>query len=60
MAWLAGAMREHGSIEHGRRVAREYCERALEAHTDVGLFRVDGKDRRFLREMLWYVVDRIK
>ena len=23
-------------------------------------FDVDGDDRRFLREMLWYVVDRIK
>ncbi len=31
--WLAGAMRERGSIEHGRRLAGEYCERALEAHS---------------------------
>jgi geranylgeranyl diphosphate synthase type II len=60
VAWLADALREHGSIEHGRRLAQEYCERALDAHAALGLFRVDGNDRRFLREMLWYVVDRIK
>lgn len=60
VAWLRGAMHEAGSIEHGRRLASEYCERALEAHSRVGLFRVDGVDRRFLREVLNYVVDRIK
>jgi geranylgeranyl diphosphate synthase type II len=60
VAWLIGALREQGSIEHGRKLAGEYCERALEAHEAIRLFTVDGDDRRFLREMLWYVVDRIK
>ena len=60
VAWLAGAVRERGSIEHGRRLAGEFCERALAAHEAITLFRVDGDDRSFLREMLWYVVDRIK
>ena len=59
VAWLLAAMHEHGSIAHGRRLAAEYCERALQAHERIQVFRVDGPDRRFLREMLTYVVDRI-
>jgi geranylgeranyl diphosphate synthase type II len=60
VAWLLAAMREQGSIEHGRRLASEYCERALAAHDRIALFADDGTDERFLREMLFYVVDRIK
>ena len=60
VAWLGEAMREAGSIDHGRRLAAEYCERALSAHAAVDLFRSDDPDARFLREMLFYVVDRIK
>jgi geranylgeranyl diphosphate synthase type II len=60
VSWLLQAMREHGSLEHGRRLATEYCERALEAHREISLFSVDGPDRRFLREMVRYVIDRVK
>jgi geranylgeranyl diphosphate synthase type II len=60
VAWLLGAMAERGSIEHGRSLARDYCERAVAAHEAITLFRVDGSDRDFLREMLSYVVDRIR
>jgi geranylgeranyl diphosphate synthase, type II len=59
VAWLGEAMRERGSIAHGKRLASEYCERALEADDRIDLFRVDGVDRDFLREMLAYVIDRI-
>jgi geranylgeranyl diphosphate synthase type II len=60
VTWLLSSMHEHGSIEHGRHLAAEYCSRALEAHGEVELFHRDGDDRRFLREMLLYVVDRIR
>jgi geranylgeranyl diphosphate synthase, type II len=60
VAWLLGAMHELGSIAHGKRLATQYCERALAAYERVELFSSDGHDARFLREMLFYVVDRIK
>jgi geranylgeranyl diphosphate synthase, type II len=60
VAWLLAAMHDNGSIAHGRRLAAEYCERALDALDAIRLFNVDGPDRRFLREMLSYVVDRVK
>lgn len=60
VGWLHAAMAEAGSIEHGRRVALEYCERALavDAHALPGAD--DHDDRRFLREMLHYVIERVK
>ncbi|MGH9267961.1 MAG: polyprenyl synthetase family protein, partial [Acidimicrobiales bacterium] len=58
--WLLAAMREAGSLEHGRAMARRYCERALELDGDALGHAGDGDDRRFLREMLNYVVDRVK
>jgi len=60
VAWLHGAMRRAGSMDHGRRVAREYCERALATDPLAFPGAVDGDDRRFLREMIEYVVDRVK
>jgi geranylgeranyl diphosphate synthase type II len=60
VAWLLGAMHELGSIDYGRRLAGEYCERALAAHESLGLWTTHGPDHQFLREMLFYVVDRIK
>jgi geranylgeranyl diphosphate synthase type II len=60
VAWLHGAMREAGSLEHGRRLARAYSERALE-HDGRGFpWFEENDDRRFLREMLLYVIDRVK
>jgi geranylgeranyl diphosphate synthase, type II len=60
IAWLLEAMVEAGSLEHGRRVAREYCERALEADVRALERAEDNDDRRFLREMLKYVIERVK
>jgi geranylgeranyl diphosphate synthase type II len=60
IAWLHESMRQAGSIEHGKQVARRYCEQALDLHERMTLFAREGDDRRFLREMLEYVVDRIK
>ncbi len=59
VAWLRAAMEEAGSLDHGRKLAREYSERALVE--DAGLaFLEDNDDRRFLREMLRYVIYRVK
>jgi geranylgeranyl diphosphate synthase, type II len=60
VAWLLQAMTELGSLEHGRRLALEYSERALAVDETLLLFGDDGDDRRFLREMLRYVIERVK
>jgi geranylgeranyl pyrophosphate synthase len=58
--WLLDAMRDAGSIEHGRRLAVEYCEKALELDAEGFPYLEDNDDRRFLREMLRYVIERVK
>jgi geranylgeranyl diphosphate synthase type II len=58
--WLLKAMTAAGSLKYGRNLAREYSERALECEQREQLFEVDNDDRRFLREMLHYVIDRSK
>jgi geranylgeranyl diphosphate synthase type II len=60
VAWLLEAMQAAGSLEHGRAMAAEYSTRALEFEASgvTGLHESD--DRRFLREMLTYVIDRLK
>jgi geranylgeranyl diphosphate synthase type II len=60
VAWLLRAMREAGSLEHGRAMAAEFSERALEMEAAGLPFLHDTDDRRFLREMLSYVIDRLK
>ncbi|HET7230954.1 MAG TPA: polyprenyl synthetase family protein [Longimicrobium sp.] len=60
VAWLLEAMRDTGSLEHGRRLALEYSERALELDATAYPWPHDTDDRRFLREMLRYVIDRTK
>jgi geranylgeranyl diphosphate synthase, type II len=59
--WLLGAMTRAGSLEHGRRLAVEYSERALELYEGALPMLADGgDDRRFVREMLRYVIERTK
>ena len=59
--WLHAAMRDAGSLEYGRALARETVKRALAIEPGVLAFmRGSGADRLFLREMLMYVVDRLK
>jgi len=61
VVWLFEAMTDVGSLAHGRNVAVEYCERALALDGEARLpFLSDNDDRRFLREMLRYVIDRVK
>ncbi len=60
VAWLHAAMREHGSFEHGRALAADYSRRALALESRALAFMPDTDDRRFLREMLRYVIDRLK
>src|SRR5262249_58626068 len=60
VGWLHEAMRDHGSLDHGRALAVEYSERALEVDAGGPSFWRDNEDRRFLREMLRYVIARIK
>ena len=58
--WLLQAMVATGSLQYGRKLAVEYCERALECEQRQLPFLLDNDDRRFLREMLCYVIDRAK
>jgi geranylgeranyl diphosphate synthase type II len=60
IAWLLALMHETGSIDRGRHVAREYSERALEIEATAFPSGVDDSSRAFLREMLNYVIDRVK
>jgi geranylgeranyl diphosphate synthase type II len=57
--WLRAAMETTGSLDHGRALAREYSERALDHDTRLS-FLEENDDRRFLREMLEYVIERAK
>ncbi len=58
--WLFEAMIEAGSLEHGRRLALDFSERAMAADEIIPTWDEDNDDRRFLREMLRYVVERVK
>lgn len=60
VAWLLDAMIEAGALDYGRALAAQFCERALAFDVPVSLFAEDNDDRRFLREMLRYVIDRVK
>jgi geranylgeranyl diphosphate synthase, type II len=60
VAWLLETMKAAGSLQYGRKLAIEYSERALEVDARGLPFFVDNDDRRFLREMLHYVIDRAK
>ena len=60
VSWLGQMLREIGSLEHGKRVARHYCDQAFALHDRLAPSMVDGDDRMFLREMLEYVVERVK
>jgi geranylgeranyl diphosphate synthase type II len=60
VAWLLGEMTESGSLEHGRAMAAEYSERALEFEARGVPFLRDCDERRFLREVLCYVIERLK
>jgi geranylgeranyl diphosphate synthase type II len=58
--WLLQAMIDVGSLQYGRKLAVEYSERALECEQRELSFLLDNDDRRFVREMLHYVIDRAK
>ena len=58
--WLRLALADAGSLEYGRAMAREYSQRALEMDRQGLPFLLENDDRRFLREMLQYVIDRLK
>ena len=58
--WLLGAMIEAGSLEHARGMAADFSARALDLDARETTRLQDNDDRRFLREMLRYVIDRLK
>jgi geranylgeranyl diphosphate synthase type II len=58
--WLLEAMINAGSLQYGRQVAIDYSQRALESDARGLPFLLENDDRRFLREMLNYVIDRAK
>jgi geranylgeranyl diphosphate synthase, type II len=60
ISWLRRAIEETGSIAYGRGLATEFAARAAEADSHLsGLFE-DNDERRFLSEMLNYVIERPK
>jgi len=60
VGWLLAAMHAQGSLDHGRAVARRYSRRALEIEATAFPRGMDENSRAFLREMLNYVIDRVK
>jgi geranylgeranyl diphosphate synthase, type II len=58
--WLHGAMERNGSFEYGRRFARSHIERALAFEGDGLAFMPENEHRRFLREMLKFVISRLR
>ena len=60
IAWLLEAMKAAGSLKYGRQLASEYSERALDVDARGLPFLQENDDRRFLKEMLRYVIDRVK
>lgn len=58
--WLHAAMTAAGSIEHGRALAQGFVERALAAEPARLAFMPENDHRRFLREVLNYVIHRLK
>ena len=58
--WLYGAMKRAGSLAHGRALAIEYSEMAIAAWERCPWFDGGDEHARFLRDMLRYVIDRVK
>jgi geranylgeranyl diphosphate synthase type II len=60
VGWLLQAMVNAGSLEYGRALARSYSQQALALDARGLPYLLENDDRRFLREMLQYVIDRHK
>jgi geranylgeranyl diphosphate synthase, type II len=60
VVWLRNAMTAAGSLEYGRALAVEYSQRAIALDTRRISSTQNNDDRRFLREMLHYVITRAK
>jgi len=59
VGWLFAAMNEADSLAYGHAFAEEYAQRALEVDARSLAFFEENDDRRFLREMLRFVVERV-
>ncbi len=60
ISWLLGAIRKAGSLHYARSLAIEYSEKALNCEGNRLSIWENNDDRRFLQEMLNYVIDRTK
>lgn len=58
--WLRATMESRGSLAYGRALAAQYSERAIAIDHALREPFLENDDRRFLTEMLRYVIDRIK
>ncbi|WP_298976770.1 polyprenyl synthetase family protein [uncultured Roseobacter sp.] len=58
--WLLQAMHEQGSIQHGRELAQDFINRALKFEAEGLAFMPETRHRQFLREVLKYVIARLK
>lgn len=59
VAWLFAAMVEAGSLDYGRRLARDFSARALAVEETSLPFTERNEDRAFLRDVLEYVIERL-
>ncbi len=60
IAWLLDDMKRHGSLDYGRNMAEDFARRAVAVDEQLNTLLNRGEDRMFLREMLTYVVERVK
>ena len=58
--WLHEAMRVNGSFDYGRQFAETYINKALRFEETGLSFMPESEHKRFLREMLKYVIFRLK
>ncbi len=58
--WLLEAMQRTGSLEYGRTLARDFIRRALDIEAQALSIMPPGRHRQFIREVLKFVIVRLK
>ncbi len=58
VAWMHEIVQRHGSIEHARAVARELTSAASAEFERAFAGAIDGEDKRFVRELIDFIVQR--
>ncbi len=58
--WLHREILNHGSIEYGQKIARKFADRAIALEPKLATFMQHNAGREFIREVLNYMVERLK